>query len=334
MMGAVAQEVEKRADAPPQMTPAQIATAAIEEQMPRFQMVLPEGLTQERFTNLVVAAVKRSPDLIKCFRTESGRVSLLISAIQCAAVGLEPNTPLKEAVLLPRKYKGNDEAQLIIEYRGLIKLARRSGEISTLIAEVVYERDEFSYALGDSPFINHVPYDGDDDPGELRYCYAVVTFKDGGKQSVVVPRRVVYSDHRSKSDSWRNAREWSPWTVFEAKMWRKTAVKELEPFLPLTAEARAVLDSDDRRVTIADGVIVPAAEPPDVLEPPPNVDAETGEIIDGEVVEPESDNGGGDSTTDVASDADPAPSDDDQADALFVEQAGGTGRKLRDQPQA
>ena len=290
-MGTVANAVEKRDAEPAQVSLATIATQAIERTLPRFKAVLPKGWDRDRFSNLVVTAVKREPKLIKCFSTSQGEVSLLIAAMQCAAVGLEPNTPLKEAALVPRQAKVKtktgdiwvDECQLMIEYRGLIKLARRSGELSTIRAEVVYERDEFSYDLGLHPTIEHRPYDGDEDPGPLRYCYCVAVFKDGGVQSVVLPRRVVYNEHRAKSDSWRNdkSRPYSPWTVFEASMWRKTAVHALEPFLPLTAEARIAFDSDDRTFIVDGDAIVPAeleVETTATEGPPANVDPVTGEI--------------------------------------------------------
>jgi recombination protein RecT len=283
-----AKAAEKAAE-PPKLSLATVAEEAIRENLPRFQAVLPRGWDKDRFQNLVVTAVKREPKLIRCFTTSAGRMSLLVAAMQCAAIGLEPNTPLKEAALVPRKNKQVDECQLMIEYRGLIKLARRSGELSTIDAEVVHEKDHFRYEKGLHPVLEHRPYDGDEDPGPLKYCYCVATFKDGGVQFVVVPRRVVYNEHRAKSDSWRSetSRPYSPWTVFEESMWRKTAVRVIEPFLPLTAEARIGFDSDDRRFTISDDAIVPVEATYDVSPPelPEGVDGVSGEIDQSRVVE-------------------------------------------------
>lgn len=277
----------------PAVSITRIAEDAVRNNLERFQAVLPRGWDKDRFQNLVITAVKREPKLLSCFTTQGGRLSLLVAAMQCATIGLEPNTPLREASLVPRKNKGIDECQLMIEYRGLIKLARRSGELSTIDAEVVHERDHFYYEKGLKPILEHRPYDGDDDPGPLKYCYCVATFKDGGIQFVVVPRRVVYNDHRAKSDSWKSesSRPYSPWTVFEESMWRKTAVRVMEPFLPLTSEARLGFESDDRRFVIEHDAIVPVEDRDgrvdDVSPPslPANVDASTGEIDPGSVVE-------------------------------------------------
>lgn len=266
-MGAVTTAVAEREAAPERPSPAAVAVQRINDVAPRFQAVLPRGWDMDRFKNLVLSCVKREPKLIACFGTPQGEASLIVAALQCAAIGLEPNTPLKEAALVPRKNKGVDECQLMIEYRGLIKLARRSGEISTLTAEVVRERDEFTYSMGLDPTLRHVRYDGDEDPGELTHCYAVCVFKDGGKQFVVLSRREVQLEHRSKSDSWRNerSRPYSPWTQFEAAMWRKSAVRALEPFLPLTAEAASGFDSDERVLSVDDdGIITPSGEVIDI----------------------------------------------------------------------
>jgi recombination protein RecT len=265
---AVAKQAEDKKDA---LSPVAVAVAAVERRLPQFQAVMPKGWDRARFTNLVAAAVKRTPQLITCFATQQGEFSVILAAINCASVGLEPNTPLREASLIPRKTKGVDECQLVIEYRGLIKLARRSGELSTIYAEVVHERDAFAYTRGLDPRIDHIPYDGDDDPGQLTHCYAVAKFKDGGIQSVVLNRRDVYGKHRARSDSWRSekSRPYSPWTTDEEAMWRKTAIRAAEPFLPLTSEARSTYMFDGAAFTLDGDAIIPT-----------NMDPATGEIID------------------------------------------------------
>jgi recombination protein RecT len=270
--------VEKAAAEPTQL---EKATALIARQYDTFAAVMPDGLNRDRFSNLVTSLVRRTPALIECVKTPEGRTSLALAALECAALGLEPNTPLKEASIVPRKRKGKQEAQLMVEYRGLVKLARRSGELSTIGAEVVHERDEFEYSLGLEPSLRHVPYDGDDDPGELRYCYAVAKFKDGSAQFVVVPRRVVHKNHRARSDSFTgNYPQYSPWTTDTEQMWRKTAIRVLEPFLPLTADTRRALTAVGDGVVLAmdGGEIVPEDAGHIDYQREDVIDVETGEI--------------------------------------------------------
>lgn len=251
--------VEKAAQPKPPSL-GQLVQQTLDQQAGRFQAVLPKGFDQARFTNLVLTAVKGTPQLMDCFRTDRGRVSLLLSAMQAATLGLEPNTPLQEAWLLPRKNDGVQECQLSVGYTGLLKLARRSGEIKTIYAEVVRDRDHFLYQLGTDPKIEHVPATGD--RGELTHAYAVARYKDDGFNFIVLDELAVHA-RRARSDSWRSekSRPYSPWTTATEAMWRKSAIRALRPFLPLTAEAARALDTDERVLTFGeDGSLTPVVD--------------------------------------------------------------------------
>ena len=97
-----------------------------------------------------------------------------------AQLGLEPNTPLGQAYLLPYwNSKANAyECQFQLGYKGLLDLAYRSGEISVIQAHVVYSEDQFSYSFGLKPELKHIPASGE--RGEPVYVYAIFHTKDGG----------------------------------------------------------------------------------------------------------------------------------------------------------
>ena len=219
---------------------------AIDTQSSAFAAVLPSHVDTDRFARLVLTAVKSTPDLMQCFGTEQGKTSVLLAAMQAAAVGLEPNTPTQDCWLLPRRRNGIWEAQLSLGYRGLLKLVRRSGQIASVHADVVYEADHFHYARGlASDIFEHVPTE-DDNPGGLTYAYAVVRFLNGGYQFVVLNRRQVHA-RRAMSDSWKNekARPYSPWTKWEEAMWRKSALRALVPMLDLNTEVAQAIEVDE-----------------------------------------------------------------------------------------
>lgn len=223
-------------------SPAAMVRKAIDTQSSAFAAVLPSHVDTDRFARLVLTAVKSTPDLMQCFATDQGKTSVLLSAMQAAAVGLEPNTPTQDCWLLPRKRNGVWEAQLSLGYRGLLKLVRRSGQVSSVHADVVHEADRFHYARGlAADVFEHEPSE-DENPGPLTYAYAVVRFHDGGYQFVVLNRRQVW-ERRAMSESWKNerSRPYSPWTKWEEAMWRKSALRALVPMLDLNSEdARAV----------------------------------------------------------------------------------------------
>lgn len=273
--------VERAEQTPAKPNPRQVVEQRIQAQLPTFQAVLPKDFDKQRFLNLVQVAVKANPELMECMGTQAGAASIIVAAIHCATIGLEPNTPLQEAWLLPRRIKGQTEAQLSIGYKGLLKLARRSGEIAEVYAEVVRERDEFHYQLGLHRDLVHVP--APTERGDLQFAYAVVRFKDGSFDFRVLDRAEVQK-HRAQSDSWSNerARPYSPWTRWTEAMWRKTALRALLSTAPLTATAARAIESDDRVLTVQGDDITAAPTAPELapVDDPPPADPDTGEVYE------------------------------------------------------
>lgn len=253
---AVAKRDEAAVEQAAQPTTAQLVRQAIDAQSSAFRTVLPRHVNPDRFSRLTLAAVKSTPELMQCFRTPQGQTSVLLAAMQAAAVGLEPNTPTQDAWILPRKNKGTWEAQLMIGYRGLLKLARRSGTIETIYAEVVRDGEHFEWARGlDRDVLDHKPGDG---TGELTHAYAVARYKAGGYSFMVLNRAQVEA-RRNMSDSWRNekARPYSPWSKWPEAMWRKSAIRALIPFLDLSPDVEQVVHTDEKPLRFDDeaGVI-------------------------------------------------------------------------------
>ena len=108
---------------------------------------LPKHLKGDRFVRVALAAMTAQPKLFDCTPE-----SVLLSLMQCASMGLEPSGGvLGQAYLIPFK----NICQVIPGYRGLVKLARNSGEVADVWAEVVYAKDRFDYELGLEPKLVH-----------------------------------------------------------------------------------------------------------------------------------------------------------------------------------
>jgi len=120
----------------------------------------------------------------------------------------------------------------------LIELARRSGQIKTLAAYVVHEKDKFSWKVGQRP--EHEPYLGDDDPGELRLCWAIAEFTDEAFQVEVMTKRQIEAVRKCS-----RAGDSGPWTQHTEEMWRKTCIKRLAKYLPLTIELADAIEADN-----------------------------------------------------------------------------------------
>lgn len=204
---------------------------------------LPQHVTPERFVQVTLNQVRRTPKLQAC-----DAASLLGAVYALAQVGLEPDG--RNAHLVPF----GKECTPIIDYRGYIELAARSGRVEDLYAEVVHEKDHFQERRGLHRDLVHEPYDGDDDPGQLVAAYAVVHFTTGGFNYVVLKARDV---NKRKAASKSSSRSDSPWKMWPERMWAKSAVRALSPYLPYSPElARAeALDSAiDRGLTFHDEV--------------------------------------------------------------------------------
>lgn len=195
-----------------------------------FANVLPSHVGADRFAKVVIAALSKEPKLLGCTPE-----SVLLSVTQAAQLGLEPTGTLGSAYLVPY---GN-ACQLIIGYRGLIDLARRSGQIMTIEAHVVRERDRFECTFGLEPKLTHEPHWGED-PGELSFVYAIARLTGGAVQYEVMSRAQVEAIRRGSK-----AGKSGPWVDHFDEMARKTVVRRLCKYLPLSVELATALEHEN-----------------------------------------------------------------------------------------
>jgi len=157
--------------------------------------------------------------------------------MQAAALGLEPNM-LGQCYIIPY---GN-EATFIIGYRGMINLARRSGEIKTIYAHVVKENDEFEYEYGLEPMLKHKP--ASSDRGEIIKTYMVAKFNDGGYYFEVMDIEDVLK-RKAKSKAAKS--KFSPWNdeLGYEEMVKKTVIRHGFKYLPVSIEIMNTVETLD-----------------------------------------------------------------------------------------
>jgi recombination protein RecT len=201
-------------------------------------LVVPRHVTPERLIKLALVAASRTPLLLQC-----DPKSIVQGVMTAAQLGLDCGGVLGSAYLVPfknAKNGGRYEAQLIVGYRGLVDLARRSGEIDTIEAHVVHANDAFEIAFGLDPVLRHVPC-LKDEPGEMVLVYAIARLKDGGRQVEVMTRAQV---DRIRQRS--RAGQSGPWVSDYDEMARKTVVRRLCKYLPLSPELADALAVDEK----------------------------------------------------------------------------------------
>ena len=207
-----------------------------ESQRPELAKLLPKGMTLERLERMALTECVKNPKLFDC-TAESWALALQT----CTAQGLYPDSGLGYMYLIPRR-KGRKEAGVreVLEvhaqrgYQGDMKLWRNTGEVSDVWAEVVYEKDKYKVTKGTERSILHEPYEGTDDPGPLKACYAVAKLKDGTTAFVTLTKRDVMR-HKAASTADTDDAD-SPWKKHEAAMWQKTAIHELNKWMPKDSE--------------------------------------------------------------------------------------------------
>lgn len=213
------------------------------ETQKRLSDIATKALPPEKLLRIVISEVNKNPDLKACSIS-----TVMLATMNLARMGLEPGGVLGHAYLIPFKDKERGmECQLIIGYRGFIELARRSGTIRSIRSHVVRERDEFTCEFGTDPKLVHKPLLVGD-AGEVTAAYAVVELKDGSKQVEVMTRAEL---DKTRASSKSGGNKYGPWVQWESEMQRKTVVRRICKYLPLSAEEHAPLrealrvDNDD-----------------------------------------------------------------------------------------
>jgi recombination protein RecT len=202
----------------------------------QIRAALPRHMTAERMARVALTELRKTPKLAKCDpRTFIGAV------IQLSQLGLEPGGLLGHAYLLPfenNKLKTTD-VQVIIGYRGMIDLARRSGQIKSLSAVAVREGDTFHVELGLVPSLRHVPKFEHGRP--LTFVYAVANLQDGGQQFDVMSHDEIEAVRRQS-----RASTTGPWVTHFEEMAKKTVIRRLFKMLPVSIEIQRAVSVDER----------------------------------------------------------------------------------------
>ena len=202
---------------------------------PEINKALPEVITPERFTRMALSALNTTPKLKECTQ-----MSFLAALMNAAQLGLEPNTPLGQAYLIPYKNKGVMECQFQIGYRGLIDLGYRNPQMQIISAQAVYENDDFEYELGLNPKLEHHP--ALEERGEVRLFYGLFKLTNGGFGFEVMSKTAV--DAFAKEYSKSADSSFSPWKTNYEAMAKKTIIKQALKYAPVKADFRKALSTD------------------------------------------------------------------------------------------
>ncbi len=206
----------------------------LEQMKGEIARCLPKHLTPERMARIAMTELRKTPKLQEC-----DPLSFIAAIMQASQLGLEPGI-LGSCYLIPfnNNQTGKVECTFMPGYRGFLDLARRSGQIVSLVARSVYANDVFSYEFGLKEDLTHRP--AMNDRGELVAVYAVAILKDGGHQFDVMSKKdvdLIKNQSKSKNNG--------PWVTHYEEMAKKTVLRKLFKWLPCSVEMQRAVSLDE-----------------------------------------------------------------------------------------
>lgn len=252
--------------------------------VPEFARAMPKHMDPDRLARIALTEFRNNPALASCTPE-----SFFGALMQAATLGCEPGL-LGHAYLVPFKNRKTQttECQFMLGYRGMLDLARRSGEIiGSPKARIVYENDDynFDYGLMEDNF-KHVPWYMREDEqftegGKVRGAYVITRLKAGSADFFFMPIHEVEARRKRSM-----ARDNGPWKTDYDAMVLKTAVRGAFKFMPTSVEIQQA-QAVDGNVTSIDRATLEVSVA-DLSGEVLDVDTSTGEIIeDAPVAEPE-----------------------------------------------
>jgi recombination protein RecT len=205
---------------------------------PALEQAIPETLrrvmTADRVLRVMNSSLTKTPALAQC-----SPQSLALAMMGSVQLGLEPGGALQHAHLIPF----GSEVVLVIGYKGLLELARRTGEIASVKANVVREGDEFEYEDGLELTLRHRPrWRGA--LGDVVAAYCVIKLNGGGVQVDVMTRAEVDAIRMRSRAGGKG-----PWVTDFAEMAKKTVLKRCLKYAPQSTEMAEAMARD------ADGAV-------------------------------------------------------------------------------
>lgn len=263
--------------APKKQSPALIVKGLIEKRMDDIKKALPAVITPERFVRIATTAVSANPKLAEA--ASKSPMTFLGALMTAAQLGVEPNTPLGQAYLIPfnnsRLVDGTwvkvPEVTFQLGYQGIIDLCYRSGEVTMINAQVVYENDEFEYELGLDQKLRHIP--AKKNRGKPEYYYGVFKTKSGASGFQVMSYEDVLEHAKkfSKSYNAKSGKFSGPWESDFNSMAKKTCLLAALKYAPKKSDfVKAIVNDNSVKSSISedmssvnndDVIDVEAAEP-------------------------------------------------------------------------
>lgn len=258
---------EQNKNLPARTNTVKSVQALLDQNKNQFQLVLPKTLSLDRFLRIALSNVTRNPKLLQCEQK-----SFLRSLLDLASLGLEPGGPLQQAHLAPfwNGQRNQYECQSIIDYKGYVALAHRSKEVGRITAHIIYEKEPWEFSEGDVVIHKPLP------PSQRGEKRVMVYAKAFDRSGILIAQEYLWAEEveeiKRKSLENKKNKESNPWNTNEEAMWRKSPVRKLAKWMPMSSEMQKAAIIEEYR---EQGIDVPLDANLNLGEDaPPAIDAE------------------------------------------------------------
>ena len=222
----------------------QTVSTQIREWAPGLKDFALTDFDQQRFFKTAIMAISETPSLMECMETPAGQSSLYSAMKRAFSTGLSLNPQEGKAAIIA--YKGKAKYQIMKE--GAIDIIFDSGDIKTLMVEIVYEKDEFSIEKSNAGDIYHF-YPSRRERGEVDGYFCAITDKKGISHVKYMTQAECFEVRDAHSAMFKAKPEMSPWTKSEKGMCKKTVIKAAIRDLHISPSSKALFSSEDVNLT-------------------------------------------------------------------------------------
>lgn len=189
------------------------------------------GADTEKFIQIACNFLDGKPKLLA-----ANRASLFAEITKAAQSRLFLDG--QEASLVPFK----ESVKLMVGYKGILKMVRNSGELASINAGVVYEKDTFEYFVDEKgEHLKHMPMLGRD-RGKPVQTYCIARIKGGNEPYI----EVMSEDEVQSCRKVSRAGEDSPWNgPFADEMRKKTVIRRISKRLPMSTDLNMAINDEE-----------------------------------------------------------------------------------------
>lgn len=205
-----------------------------------LKKALPKHLTADRMLRIALTEVRKNPKLLECTKE-----SFAGALMETSQLGLEPGGYLGHTFLQPT-WNGKlrrQECQLILGYKGMLELVRRTAKINRIRARAVYENDLFEYEYGTHEKIRHIPCT-EGNKGEVVLFYSTAHIAATGECLFEIMTKSQVDAIRDEVFR-KNKYVGGPWAEHYEEMAKKTVLRRAFKYLPISTEIAQAITLDE-----------------------------------------------------------------------------------------